>query len=70
MVWSFMSPAASSVPRSRWFRLPLLLVRSRLALVLVVPRSGGFVCPQCWLAFSVGLRSVLLVLRMRWFRGV
>ena len=29
-------------------------------------RRGGFVCPCCWLALGVG--SVLVALRVRWFR--
>ena len=41
-----------------------LVVGSRLALVLVVPRSRGFVCPQCWFAFGVGFGLPV----WRWFR--
>ena len=40
-VWSFMSPAALVVPRSRWFRLPLLACRVRRWFWSF---RGGFAC--------------------------
>ena len=39
------------------------VVGSRSALVLVVPRGGGFVCPQCWFASGVGRSAYAVVLR-------
>ena len=85
-VWSFVPPLVLTVPRSRWFRFPLVLAfvfgsparrcfRVSLLWLWSFCVCGDFVCQNCWFALGVGigpslLALVLVVLFVRLFRFI